>query len=537
MKRNILAAISFLIVIALTITSYISASNFKDPSSTFMIDAFYDLPENSVDILSVGSSHLYYGVNPAVLWDSAGYVAFNLCASSQYPWNSYFYLVEALKTQKPKLVILETYFLYYPDEYGEYEESLKSIIGMKWSQNKIDAINASFPENERFNFYVDICLTHGRYVNIGVDDYIMKQDSLEYKFYKGHVFSSHIQKIAGKDFSEDKTYQKLPEKAEEYYRKSIELCIENDIPLLVCSIPFNETLFNRRISNTAEKILNEYEGNLQFVNFNDYRSDMKIDIATDFADNQHLNYTGSEKFSKYLSAYIFEHFEIPENTHEDDEKYKSWEHDFLVYERKKINAQLAETTDIAKLFKDLEEFGEGYNIYIAINGYHEGFYTDYAKKAGETEREKYDESNDPSYLQERYDAAYSNAEKIVSLFPSVKEAYFGYINNVTGEEITDIQNGLIYIEDGSVKFEHYGTDDYFTAYSLNRKDDIALSGGFETYISDETDEEEERYMNRININGTDKTDTVNGITVYIYDTVLNASVDTVTISFNKNEIS
>ena len=125
----------------------------------------------------------------------------------------------------------------------------------------------------------------------------------------------------------------------------------------------------------------------------------------------------------------------------------------MVYERKKINAQLAETTDIAKLFKDLEEFGEGYNIYIAINGYHEGFYTDYAKKAGETEREKYDESNDPSYLQERYDAAYSNAEKIVSLFPSVKEAYFGYINNVTGEEITDIQNGLIYIEDGSVKFE------------------------------------------------------------------------------------
>jgi hypothetical protein len=119
MKKKFLKIVSFLLVFALTITAYMTALDFKYLDSVFKFDAFYELPENSVDVLVLGSSHAYQGINTSVLWNEYGYSAFNLCGAAQPIWNTYYYLEEALKTQTPKVIILDIYSMHYSTEYGE----------------------------------------------------------------------------------------------------------------------------------------------------------------------------------------------------------------------------------------------------------------------------------------------------------------------------------------------------------------------------------------------------------------------------------
>ena len=44
--------------------------------------------ENKVDIICVGSSHMYSGINPVQLYYDKGWVAYNLGVGAQSPWQS-----------------------------------------------------------------------------------------------------------------------------------------------------------------------------------------------------------------------------------------------------------------------------------------------------------------------------------------------------------------------------------------------------------------------------------------------------------------
>ena len=157
MKKNFLKITSFVLVFALTITGALYALNFKYLDSVYKFDAFYDLPENSVDVLVLGSSHAYQGINTAVLWKEFGYSAFNLCGAAQPIWNTYFYLEEALKTQTPKVIILDIYTLCYSADYSESSFAIKNTYGMKWSETKKDAIKASFDiEEDDYQYFIEL---------------------------------------------------------------------------------------------------------------------------------------------------------------------------------------------------------------------------------------------------------------------------------------------------------------------------------------------------------------------------------------------
>ena len=48
-------------------------------------------------------------MNTQLLWDEYGMAAYLMTGAEQPLWNSYYNLKEALKTQKPKLVVLDMF--------------------------------------------------------------------------------------------------------------------------------------------------------------------------------------------------------------------------------------------------------------------------------------------------------------------------------------------------------------------------------------------------------------------------------------------
>lgn len=51
---------------------------------------FYKLEKNTVDVLMLGSSHVYCGINPNLLYDNYGIASFNMSSGGQTPWVSFF---------------------------------------------------------------------------------------------------------------------------------------------------------------------------------------------------------------------------------------------------------------------------------------------------------------------------------------------------------------------------------------------------------------------------------------------------------------
>ena len=105
-KTYVIRFISFCVIFCLLFSLVSSVLRDKrvvgEYNPTTKIRGFYQEEKDSLDFVFVGSSQLYAHIAPAVLWRDYGITSYDFAANEQPLWISYFYIKEALKTQKPK---------------------------------------------------------------------------------------------------------------------------------------------------------------------------------------------------------------------------------------------------------------------------------------------------------------------------------------------------------------------------------------------------------------------------------------------------
>lgn len=355
MKKNFLKVISFLLAVILTFAGMEYILNFKYLDSVFKVDAFYEQEENTVDVLVLGSSHAYQGINTAVLWKEYGIAAFNLCGAAQPIWNTYYYLEEALKTQSPKAIILDTYYVYMGEDYTDASTAIKNTYGLKWSDTKIEAIKASFDTETSGNqYFFDILQYHSRYSDLNKADFYPYQANKNmYQNHKGFYCYFNSKSVTERDLTDITYINNMTEKSQYYYRKILQLANEKNIPVIVTAIPFNAEAYHQGFFNEA-KYIAEMQYNVPFYNFNtDYKDELGLDYTTDFADNQHLNFLGNTKLSRFFGDLLKNEYNVPDRR--DDKKYASWEADAKVYYNQLENykvTQIKNLSGYAQVFKN-----------------------------------------------------------------------------------------------------------------------------------------------------------------------------------------
>lgn len=345
MKKTILKITAFLLAFTLLFTGMVQVLDFKYLDSIFKLDSFYELEDNTVDVLVLGSSHAYQGINTAVLWNDFGIAAFNLCGAAQPIWNTYYYLEEALKTQTPKVILLDTYYVYMSSDYSDSSTAIKNTYGLKWSQTKIDAIKASFNEEKAGKqYFFEILQYHSRYSDLNKADFAPYQANEEmYKNHKGFYCYFRSEPVEENNFSYVKEYHHFTEKVETYYRKIFELAKSKGIPVVATTIPFKADSHLQTCFNEAKFIANEY--GCEFYNFiADYKNALGLDYTIDFADSQHLNYKGNTKLSVFFGEILKNQYAVPDRR--GDAKYSSWQEDAEVYNKQLENHKV---TKIHKL--------------------------------------------------------------------------------------------------------------------------------------------------------------------------------------------
>ncbi len=326
MKKYAVSAIRitcFLAILCLVLLSVCHVLKPKNDDGIYDMELFYELPENSVEVLVLGSSHAYCGFNTGVLWREQGIPAYILAGSQQPMWNSYHCLIEALKTQKPALVVLEGYMTYIDTPYRDDSMVIRNTYGMKWSLNKIRAIQASAPKDRWMDFLLAYTQYHTRYSDLSFNDLLPYQGDVMYENWKGTTLKFNTEAKETPQTAGIAERDPLEPRTEEYYRKIIELCKERDVPLLIAVTPYATTEEKQKRFNTAADIAAEYS--VPFIDYNLIYDEAGMNFETDMADDGHLNAEGAAKFTSFFGKYLAEHYGFPD--HRGDPRYETWDRD------------------------------------------------------------------------------------------------------------------------------------------------------------------------------------------------------------------
>lgn len=327
-KKNIIRA-GFVVVLALTIYLVSTVLSFKSPHGIDQLEGIYWQPEDSVDVVFMGTSHVHCGVNTGLLWDKYGIAAYDYSGAEQPLWMTYYYIKELYKYQKPEVIVLD---MYGPARYKEdyqYDWIGENIHGMKFSMNKLAMLSASMETAKIPQYFPSFTVYHNRYDDLDKDDFdSFFWNSKSKEAFKGYTpYWNRRPQKKQEIFTQDT--DGLTEKSEYYLKKIIQYVKDQGSELVLIAVPYIVTNEDKKTYNRVTEIAAE-EG-LIFINYNEYCTDMGLDFETDFNDDSHLNYWGSCKFTDYLGGFLDSYDRVPDRRGQ--EGYESWEeHAHLVLE-------------------------------------------------------------------------------------------------------------------------------------------------------------------------------------------------------------
>lgn len=329
--RGFISTLAFILIFTLL---FLLASNLlrrKPAGQSNLVNSFYDEPKNTIDVLFMGSSHVYYSIIPMEIWNEYGITSHVIASPSQSDSMTYYLLKSALHYQKPKVVVLEGYYLMSDCHFFDEGKMRDGIDSMPlFSKERIEFINLALSDlsiKDRIPYYIPFIKYHNRWKEL--EDYGFYRPT----FFKGCRLTGKITPLEIPKYDNIPEVP-LPDFGIEYFHKIADLCKENDITLAVYYSPIADANGNKRDwyldvtgkSLTAEKLCEEAGVPFIKIHTND---DLGLDHNTDFKDNNHMNVLGAQKVSKYLGKVLLEEFDVP--THKEDPAFQKWNEDYEEY--------------------------------------------------------------------------------------------------------------------------------------------------------------------------------------------------------------
>ncbi len=271
----------------------------------------YRQKQNTVDVLVLGTSLAYAGINTNVLWDEYGIAAYDLCSAEQPFWISYYYLLEALRTQTPSLILLDAKPAIYVQDYSKEGRALLSTSGILSPLTRLKALRACVGDEHLAEVALAFPKLHRNYANLTAEDFAFPpSNGGRGGSWKGYIEEDAQERHERPSLVYVDTKRSINPREEEYARKIFELANERGIPLLLVGIPNPDYASDHLYYNTLWHIAAEY--GVDGINYN--RPDLRFGLrySTDFADWQHLNVKGSVTFSRRLGIDLKERFALPD---------------------------------------------------------------------------------------------------------------------------------------------------------------------------------------------------------------------------------
>ncbi|MCQ2483898.1 MAG: hypothetical protein MJ168_01045 [Clostridia bacterium] len=302
------------------------------------IQDFYTIPENTLDVVFVGSSSVHTCFYPTLAWKHYGFTSYCL-GMDRCSYVTILPMVkEAIRTQHPKLIVIDIDEFTLSENYMDNEHPiLYWYDSVPHNNTKLDFVKEAIPAKSRPYYYLPFIRTHSK---ISDNNQIKESISLfkRYKldndpsvYLKGAELSNIIEQDVQYliDYNKITERKKINKTAEKYLNQLIDYCKDCDTPILFIDYPkgriANDTEYYEKVYYIPE-IQRIIENNgLFFLNYNTLNNPAKITIYDFFKPDAHLNVYGCEKFTTYFSDYIVNNYDIISSHSE--ETVKQWNSD------------------------------------------------------------------------------------------------------------------------------------------------------------------------------------------------------------------
>ncbi|MCC8075013.1 MAG: hypothetical protein LIO95_03580 [Clostridiales bacterium] len=326
----------------------------------------YDVTENTIDVLVLGSSQVSLGIDPVEMYNCEGISAYALGGANTALMASYYWLVETEKTQDVSVVLLETSSLL---EEIQPNHERKRLDSMKLSLDKLRFIQdiQAHTDESFLSFLMPIIKYHTRWSALKEVDFTPDADSGQ--CYRG--FNIEEECIKNLDYStvmidnDDPTADTrgMYEYQLVYFEKIVAYCQENDIELILFKTPKQSWTLSD--FNQVQTLADSY--GLTYLDFNweELLDAIGYDVETDMRDKDHLSVSGADKLSSYLAEYLAANCDLPDRREDEDYDLQI---DQALYETERTDAYLYTTTDPAEWLTLLKNHSTTCDIFLSTYG-------------------------------------------------------------------------------------------------------------------------------------------------------------------------
>lgn len=357
-KKWILAA-AFLVILGTVIL--VNNRILEQKYSKDVMAGFYDLPEDSLDVVFAGSSHMLNGVLPLNLWKDFGIRAYNIGQHGQRLNMTYYYIKEAIEKQAPQAVVVDLYYAMEAQTNNDIANLHKSIDNLALGKNKLAAIKNAVPSEYWWEVFYNAYLYHSRWDELEEEDFTyLTKDPLSVtggtemrwgnvEFEQPHVIESGTTAV----LEEDTIY---------WLNQIIELGKDTDTTIIFTVLPYIASDEAQAKYNEAGRLIEQAGGN--FVNFMYLVDEIGLECSTDMYDSEHLNPYGAKKVTEYLGWYLSSVQGFPDQRENHDVDREYWDRLLLLFERKYKAGEISNMYAVDDFLSAIQD--ENYIVAIAI---------------------------------------------------------------------------------------------------------------------------------------------------------------------------
>lgn len=330
------------------------------------IKSFYKQKKNTLDVVFLGTSHVYTGISNWQLWDEHGITSYNFSNSSQPLQMTYFMLEEVIRVQKPKLIVVDLFGLVLPLNEASVGLNHANLDYMPLSKTKVKAIN-SLIKDRKNEFICPMIKYHSRWNNLNKKDFqtlkhIGLGSDLLFETKKNSSFEIIRNDIEDKNINLE--YLSILD-------KMIALCQNEKIDLLFTTLPYHAPskpngikithIEQQKIFNNVNKLFSEKK--IRYLNFFHLLDEISFNWDTDMNDSSHLNINGAYKITSFLGKYIKTNYHIYDKRN--DSHYINWWKEYELYKHDILKKELNRTKDYHTYINILSQNMDKYLIIIS----------------------------------------------------------------------------------------------------------------------------------------------------------------------------
>lgn len=254
----------------------------------------------TIDVLFAGDSEASDGFSPLQFWGEQGISSYNISNPAQILNDSYAILVETVKEQNVKVLVLETSCMYLKSEIYSDDQWLAMAEKAFPIFHYHQVYRLLKPKSVSFQNIQKSASLKGFWLKTGVRPY---EGTLEY------MGSKDADPLA----FQSSTYPMLD--------KLIGACRENNIKVVLVSMPA-PVYWNYSRHNAVQEWADEY--GLEYIDFNLMNDELGMDWSQDTTDGgNHLSFSGTVKVCSWLADYLHKTYSLPD--HRGDPQYDSWQ--------------------------------------------------------------------------------------------------------------------------------------------------------------------------------------------------------------------